>query len=100
MMYTLGQWFNFERQRQSELLPAELSGNLDLFNRFIHEAHKIRDTGREHYSARTIAEYIRHNTAVSGEDNLFKVNNNVVPVMARSAMQMFPYLNGLFELRG
>lgn len=100
--HTLGDWFNMPGRRQAEFLSqyGGLASNQELFNAFIREAHTVRDKGFDHYSARTIAEYIRHHTAVSGSDYAFKVNNNIIPVMARASMAMFPYLNGLFELRG
>ena len=42
--------------------------NYPLWLSFYTEANKVRDTGRKHYSARTIAEVLRHNAAVRGDD--------------------------------
>lgn len=60
-----------------------LSENYYVFVRFCQEADKIRSNGRKHYSARTIAEFLRHESMVSSKTGDYKLNNNVVPDLAR-----------------
>lgn len=78
--------------------------NLHIWQRFREEADKIRATGRAHYSARTIGEWIRHETALR-EHSLtaiaWKINDHVWPDMARLYMAVTPAAPaGFFELRG
>jgi hypothetical protein len=54
---------------------------------------------RKHYSARTIAETIRHDTVIGELHTGFKVNNNMVPDMARLFAMLHPGHAGLFEYR-
>lgn len=75
-----------------------LRDNWTIWLRFREEADKIRAKGRGHYSARTIGEFIRHQTALA-EDGDFKINNNVFPDMARLYMLTHPGAAGFFELR-
>ena len=67
-------------------------------NRFFHEAHKIASV-RSHYSARIIIEVLRHNSALEDGDKSFKINDHIIPILARISMEMFPFLNNLFETR-
>jgi hypothetical protein len=68
---------------------------------FEHEADRIWGMGRRHYSARTIYEYLRHDTTVKeGPNELeLKLNNNVVPDLARLYILMHPDRDGFFERR-
>lgn len=75
-----------------------LRDNRALYEAFATEAIKVRSTGRQHYSARTIAEVLRHNAAVSGADTKYKINNNCVPMMARIFMKVW-CCQGFFEVR-
>lgn len=72
--------------------------NGQLYRDFAVEAFKIRCTGRRRYSARTIAEVLRHNAATRGADPTYKINNNVVPIMARMFMRIHS-CPGFFEVR-
>ena len=86
---------------RSSLTPEEIAWrerNYPLWLEFYTEADKVRGTGRKHYSARTIAEVLRHNAAVRGADPHFKINNNVIPMMARMYMVMCR-CPGFFETR-
>lgn len=77
-----------------------LNGNWAIWERFLQEARKVKIKGRVHYSARTIIEYIRHETAMADSaDADFKINNNVAPDMAR-LYGLVSGDNDLFELRG
>lgn len=76
-----------------------LRDNFGIWRRFVQEADKIRGTGRDHYGARTIGEYLRHQTALRENDSQFKCDNNVWPDCARLYMLMRPESKGFFELR-
>lgn len=83
------------------LTPAEcefLCKNRQLYDDFATEATKILVTGRKRYSARTIAEVLRHNSAARGADTRYKINNNTIPVMARIFMKL-AHCDGFFEVR-
>lgn len=74
-----------------------LRDNFGIWKRFVQEADKVRAAGRDHYSARTIGEYIRHETALR-EAGEVKINNNAFPDCARLYMHMRK-CEGFFELR-
>lgn len=76
-----------------------LNANMGIWVRFMLEANKIWDSGRRHYSARTIVEYMRHETAVRERSGEWKINNNVVPYLARTYMELYPARAGFFALR-
>ena len=65
---------------------------------FVIQADAVRLSGREYYSARTIAEYLRHHRQIERGEREFIVNNNWVPVMARAYMDLRGCL-GFFETR-
>ena len=73
--------------------------NLDFYDRFIEEAHRVVYKGFRHYSGYTIKEFLRHHTSVETTGVLFKINDHIVPKVTRLSMQMFPMLNNLFETR-
>lgn len=65
-----------------------LQANWSIWLRLEDEAEKIWKTGRRHYSARTIIEFLRHETAlqerrVSAPEVAVKINNSYVPDLAR-----------------
>ena len=68
---------------------------------FEREANRVWESGRRHYSARTIGEYLRHESALRQEepDEDFKLNNNIFPSLARIYMAMHPERFGFFERR-
>ena len=76
-----------------------LQDNWSIWKAFEAEATRTWNKGRRHYSARTIGEYLRHETALRESGEVFKINNNEFPCMAR----LFVLLNPdkpLFEFRG
>lgn len=75
-----------------------LSTNWPIWERFEREANAIYASGRRHYSARTIGEFIRHETALR-EGGEFKINNVRFPDMARLWLTLYPERDGFFELR-
>jgi hypothetical protein len=78
---------------------AWLAENEAIWHRFVAEANKLWDRGRGHWSARTIIEYLRHETALSEQGGLFKINNNFAPDMARLYADTYPDRASLFETR-
>lgn len=82
-----------------EDFPAWLRDNWYVWRAFEAEARRTWARGRRHYSARTIGEYLRHETALREAGVVWKLNNNELPCMAR----LFVLLNPdkpLFEFRG
>jgi hypothetical protein len=59
-----------------------LRRNWKIYESF-HNKGKQMMCQREHYSARTLVEVIRWHTDLQEADQLFKINNNVTPDMAR-----------------
>lgn len=111
-MLSFKEFESLSDERQRELIkkaaqycgidPADgltVANNLPLFREFITQSLRVVYAGRNHYSARTIIEAIRHETMIADNDRQFKVNNNIAPSMSRIAMELFPILNGLFETR-
>lgn len=78
---------------------AWLAQNPDIWLRFVAEADKVWRSGRRHWSARTIIEYIRHETALREAGGLLKINNNFAPDLARLYIDSFPERADLFETR-
>lgn len=80
--------------------PRWLADNYRIWERFETEANKVYARGRRHWSARTIGEYIRHETAlIESPDGDFKINNNRFPDMARLYLMLWPEREGFFDLR-
>lgn len=76
--------------------------NLDIQRAFDAQALAVIAQGREHYSAYTIVEYLRHDTFLRQADRrrgLLKINNNLTASMARLFGCMHPQHRGLFEYR-
>lgn len=76
-----------------------LSVNWPIWERFEREANAVYERGRRHYSARTIMEVIRHETALAEADGHWKINNSSIPDCARLYLTLYPEREGLFELR-
>ena len=90
--------FLFDSSKFRPDFAAWLLANVSIWNRFCIEADKVWGRGRRHWSARTIIEYLRHETALR-EAGDFKVNNNYAPDMARLYADTFPDRASLFETR-
>ncbi len=75
-----------------------LAANWPIWERFEREANAIYASGRRHWSARTIIEFIRHETALR-EDGEYKIDNCRAPDMARLYLTLYPEREGMFELR-
>ena len=66
---------------------------------FCEQANTLWARGRRHYSARTIIEWMRHNSALSEFDSEFKINNNFAPDCARLYVAMHPDRTDFFQFR-
>ena len=88
------------------MTPAEIREYLDdnpnVFRRFEGEALKVISRGFGHYSARTIMEYLRHNSNLEADPTkMFKINDHLTPTLARDFMQAHPEApKKFFEMRG
>ena len=84
-----------------EKIREYLDENPEVYARFKREAFKMIDRGFSHYSARTIMEFLRHNSALEADPTkVFKINNDLIPTLARDFMDDNPDapLN-FFEMR-
>lgn len=88
---------------KAEMFRAEfylwLQENWHIWKAFEAEAARTWDRGRRHYSARTICEYLRHETALSEHEGEWKINGNAVPDLARLYGLRNPDKEGMFETR-
>lgn len=76
-----------------------LMANWDLFKAFEREANLVAVRGRRHYSANTIIEYLRHETALREINPEFKFNDRWTSSIARLYPLMNPGRSELFEYR-
>lgn len=76
-----------------------LTDNFPIWERFEAESLRVIRSGRSHYSAYTIKEFIRHETLLQETDGEFKLNNNLTPSLARLFALAHPEHAGLFEFR-
>lgn len=84
---------------RDDFLPW-IEGNFFIWKRFEREANKVWDSGRKHYSARTLIEYIRHETSMSeGPNHKYKINNSFVPDIGRLYGMVYPQRERFFECR-
>ena len=75
-----------------------LAANQPIYAEFERQALMIASR-RDHYSARTIAEVIRHNSQLAEDGGAWKINNNRIPCMARLFSITHPEHAGFFQLR-
>lgn len=75
--------------------------NYHVWEAFEREANKVWDRGRHHYSARTIGEYLRHESALREDENEhgWKINDHCWPSLARLYVLMYPERFCFFERR-
>lgn len=83
----------------SDDFEAWLVENVHVWLAFEREATKVVMRGRGHYSARTIIEVLRHESALSDSGVEFKINNNTAPDLARLWCLRHPSLAKLFAMR-
>lgn len=81
-------------------LPDYVDENMHIFRQFLQFSVRMRNTGREHYGARSIIEVVRYHSQLE-DTSEFKINNNAASEFARLAMLMFPdtFPSGWFEIR-
>jgi hypothetical protein len=79
--------------------PAWLEENGHVWERFCTEVRRILVAGRKHYSARTIIEVLRHESALADTGGTFKLNDHYTPDMARLALLTGQAPEGFFETR-
>lgn len=77
-----------------------LRSNFRVWERFEREANAIWTSGRRHYSARTLWEFMRHETALREKDGDFKLNDHWPPSCARLYVMLYDDRAGFFETRG
>lgn len=78
---------------------AWLDENMHIYYAFEEEALNVIDAGFQHYSARTIVEFLRHHTAIK-EKGMWKINDHATPYLARLFAKKHPIHAHLFEFRG
>lgn len=78
-----------------------LDKNYDVWLAFRREADRVWARGRTHYSARTIGEYLRHETALAEAPNRLqlKLNDHYWPDLARLYLCYHPDRPRFFERR-
>ena len=78
-----------------------LAENFEVWEAFAAQADRIWDSGRRRYSARTIGEWLRHETAMREGPNEhgWKLNDHAWPDMARLYMLSRPDRAEFFETR-
>lgn len=79
--------------------PAWLADNLHVWRAFEREADRVWLRGRQHYSARTIIEVLRHESALSDTGIAYKLNDHNTPDLARLYGLAHPDRAGMFETR-
>jgi len=79
-----------------------LDENPNVYWMFEREALRMWRRGFKHYSARTIMEYLRHNSALEADPTrVFKVNDHLTPTLARDFLDRHPEIpRKFFEFRG
>jgi len=93
MITTHADWF-----RRDDL--TWVSKNYHIWEAFEREADLIWNNGRRHYSARTIIEFLRHETAIKEKSaDGWKINDHATPSLARLYMLMHPDRSSFFERR-
>lgn len=75
-----------------------LHDNSHIMLAFETEAERVWARGRRHYSARTIVEYLRHETLLAETSGEWKINDWWTPDMARLFVALHPD-KPLFEFR-
>lgn len=78
---------------------ADLPDNLHVYAAFEREALRVVARGRPHYSARTIVEVLRHNSALQESGGPWKLNDWHTPYLARLFALLNPGHASLFEFR-
>lgn len=78
---------------------AYLTDNLHIYAAFEREALRVVARGRQHYSARTIIEVLRHESLLAEAGGAWKLNDWHTPYLARLFALLNPSHSNLFEFR-
>ncbi len=78
--------------------PGWLKRNEHLLFAFMYEALRAARV-YNHYSARTIVHWLRHETAMREVGSEFKINNDWSPDLSRLFELAYPEYVGFFEMR-
>lgn len=73
--------------------------NWPIVQAFEQTALAIIGKGREHYSARTIVEVLRHHSVLNDTSTAFKINDHAAPDLARAFVVMHPQHLDMWEYR-
>jgi hypothetical protein len=86
---------------KADKIRGFLDENPHIFEQFEREALRMVERGFKHYSAYTITEFLRHNSALRADpDYIYKVNNNIIPTLSRDFMDAHPEVpENFFEQR-
>lgn len=76
-----------------------LRDNFHVYVAFEREADKVWQSGRRHYSGRTIVEVLRHQSALADTAIEFKLNDWWTPDLCRLWMELHQDRDGFFETR-
>tara|TARA_Y100001949_G_scaffold57167_1_gene48050 strand:+ start:9185 stop:9472 length:288 start_codon:yes stop_codon:yes gene_type:complete len=76
--------------------------NPQVFNRLARLAFDLQDKGHKRGSIEMLFNVLRWETMMAIHDpgSQYKLNNNYKPFYARMLMDVFPALDGFFEIRG
>jgi len=77
---------------------AWMADNAHVYDAFEKEALSVAQH-REHYSARTIIEFLRHHSLLASAGDGWKLDNDMTPGLARLFALLNPDCRGLFEFR-
>jgi len=73
--------------------------NPHIYHEFKRLAYKMKATGRQRYSARTIMEVLRWHYDLKTTGDVFELNDNFTPIYVRLLLQQHPEFINFFELR-
>lgn len=91
------------KSHQADFLPSFwywLEENMVIYLAFDAAALRVFRSGRRHYSARRIAEWLCHDCSVREAGIDYKINGDYVPDMARLFLRLHPECGEFFSLRG
>ena len=76
-----------------------LEQNPHIYKAFEREALSVAKR-REHYSAKTIVEFLRHHTMITQKEGEWKIDNYATSGLARHFAKCHPTHASLFKFRG
>lgn len=82
-----------------ERFEAWLAKNPAVLDNFVRLARQAKAAGRTKIGAKMIAEVLRWDSFIAGDDDGYKLNNVYVSRLVRRAVEQHPDLVGLFEMR-